>query len=377
MSFGEYYGALSNLGEAYKTGLDEYQRKQALSGLGVAPGEPGFLPKLGQALVGIGDINGALTVSRLQAADQDRAFQRTTSERDFDFRKTESTRAQNNADRSFGAQQEGTKFDQIYKDRAIGLQERAANAKVYPEGFQPDPNNPNALRPTPGGKADPAYIASVKAAENDAKGGASVNPYASGDAKFNGDQGKSAGFADRMFQNESLIQERERLGTDRVQQGLAKAPFGLGSYANSDEFKSYRAAKDNWIAAQLRKESGAAIGASEYDAADKQYFPQPGDPAPVLEQKRQLRRLATEGMAREGGGSYQPRMTYGDGNKVMPYTPPERPARGQQPSAQAPAQAEAPRANLVPSLDAVPEGKRFRAPDGKIYRKTNGQAVPE
>lgn len=32
---------------------------------------------------------------------------------------------------------------------------------------------------------------------------------------------------------------------------------------------------------------------------------------------------------------------------------------------------------VVPTLDAVPEGARFRAPDGKVYRKRNGQAVPE
>jgi len=36
----------------------------------------------------------------------------------------------------------------------------------------------------------------------------------------------------------------------------------------------------------LRKESGAAIAASEFDNAEKQYFPQPGDSDQVISQKR-------------------------------------------------------------------------------------------
>jgi hypothetical protein len=366
---------LSELGKSAALGLQENQTRQAIQGLGVAPGSPDFLPKLGQVLISQGDVNGATAVARLISADQDRAFQRQTSERDFGFRQTEAQRAQSNADRSFGLQSDSTKYDQIYRDRTdkradrqLSLQEQALTRKEYPEGFQPDPANPGALRPIPGASRDPVYIGAVKAAEEAAKGqGGGANPYASGSDKFNEAQGKSAAFADRMFQTEDLIRKQEAVGANRVQQGLARLPFGAGSYANSDEFKSYKAAKDNWITAQLRKESGAAIGQAEYDAADKQYFPQPGDPVSVIEQKRQLRRTAIEGMAREGGGSYAPKMTFGEDGALKPYTPPQRGV----------APAQAPAGNAVNSLDAIPEGKRFRAPDGKIYRKTNGQAVPE
>ena len=369
------FSSLAKLGQDFEQGVREEDKRRAVAGISVAPGQPGFLQQLGQNLLKAGDVDGAVAASRLLSADQDRQFQRETSARDFEFRKVESARAQGNSDRSFGLQERTTKYDEAYRDRgadradqALALQREAANRKEYEPGFQADPNTPGGVRPIPGGQRDPSYIGSVKAAEEAAKGGTgSVNPYASGTDKFNADQGKSAGFADRMFQNEDLIRKQEAIGTSRFQQGLAKAPFGLGSYANSDEFKSYKAAKDNWIAAQLRKESGAAIGQGEYDAADKQYFPQPGDPAPVLEQKRQLRRLATEGMAREGGGSYAPKMTFGDDGSLKPYTPP---ARGAAPGA-------APASNRVDSVDAIPEGKRFRAPDGKIYRKVNGQAVAE
>lgn len=369
------FSPLAELGKTAALGLQENQTRQAIQGLGVAPGSPDFLPKLGQVLISQGDVNGATAVARLISADQDRAFQRQTSERDFGFRQAEATRAQGNADRSFGLQEANTKYDHIYRDRTdkradrqLGLQEQALTRKEFEPGFQADPAAPGGVRPIPGGPRDPAYLGSVKAAEEAAKGaGGNVNPYASGADKFNEAQGKSAAFADRMFQNEELVRRQEAVGTNRMQQGLAKLPFGAGSYANSDEFKSYKAAKDNWITAQLRKESGAAIGQSEYDAADKQYFPQPGDPAAVIEQKRQLRRLAIEGMAREGGGSYAPKMTFGEDGSLKPYSPPQR----------SQASSAAPAGNVVNSLDAIPEGKRFRAPDGKIYRKTNGQAVPE
>lgn len=369
------FSPLAKLGQEFDQGIREEDKRRAVAAITVAPGQPGFLQQLGQNLLKAGDVDGAVAASRLLSADQDRQFQRETSARDFDFRKQEADRQQGNFTTSLNRQTANDRYDQIYKDRAntradqsLALQQAQANRKEVPEGFRTSATG--GLEPIPGGKADPAYIGSVKAAEEAAKGaGGSVNPYASGTDKFNADQGKSAGFADRMFQNEDLIRKQEAIGTSRVQQGLAKAPFGLGSYANSDEFKSYKAAKDNWIAAQLRKESGAAIGQGEYDAADKQYFPQPGDPPQVLEQKRQLRRLATEGMAREGGGSYAPKMTFGDDGSLKPYTPPARGAG----AAVAPAQP----GNRVDSIDAIPEGKRFRAPDGKIYRKVNGQAVAE
>jgi hypothetical protein len=57
----------------------------------------------------------------------------------------------------------------------------------------------------------------------------------------------------------------------------------------SEDRKIYEAAKRNWIAAKLRKESGAAIGKEEYSDADLQYFPQPGDTEKVLKQKANLR----------------------------------------------------------------------------------------
>ena len=99
-------------------------------------------------------------------------------------------------------------------------------------------------------------------------------------------QSNSLGFASRMMLNEGTI-------NDVVSRGYR--PGGLTEFGftperlRSDDRKTYDAAKENWIAAALRKESGAAIGKDEYSAADRQYFPQAGDSDKVLKQKATLR----------------------------------------------------------------------------------------
>lgn len=73
----------------------------------------------------------------------------------------------------------------------------------------------------------------------------------------------------------------------------------LGGLASSSA-QQYEAAKRNWIAAVLRKESGAAIAQSEYKGADHQYFPQPRDTAATIAQKSRLRETALKTMQAAG-----------------------------------------------------------------------------
>jgi len=106
-------------------------------------------------------------------------------------------------------------------------------------------------------------------------------------------QSNSLGFASRMVLNEGTI-------NDVVSRGYR--PGGLTEFGftperlRSDDRKTYDAAKENWIAAALRKESGAAIGKDEYSAADRQYFPQAGDSDKVLKQKATLRSTVFKSM---------------------------------------------------------------------------------
>jgi hypothetical protein len=106
-------------------------------------------------------------------------------------------------------------------------------------------------------------------------------------------QSNSLGFASRMMLNESTI--NDVVGRGYRPGGLTEFGF-TPERLRSDDRKIYEAAKENWIAAALRKESGAAIGKDEYTAADRQYFPQPGDSDKVLKQKATLRSTVFKSM---------------------------------------------------------------------------------
>lgn len=113
-------------------------------------------------------------------------------------------------------------------------------------------------------------------------------------------QSNAAGFADRMKFNEQFIQPFESGATSRWTQF---SNMVLPKEGQSDPQKQYNDAKSNWIAANLRKESGAAIGPNEYRDADLQYFPQPGDSEAQIKQKRQLRGVAEAAMRRASGAA--------------------------------------------------------------------------
>lgn len=116
-------------------------------------------------------------------------------------------------------------------------------------------------------------------------------------------QNKSLQFGVRM---QSSGQNMDRLAAAGVDQpGLIKRAadtVGLGTLANwtqSPQQQQVEQSQRDFVNAVLRRESGAAISASEFDNARKQYFPQIGDSPEVAEQKRQNRELATRGMLAE------------------------------------------------------------------------------
>lgn len=77
----------------------------------------------------------------------------------------------------------------------------------------------------------------------------------------------------------------------------------LPAAAQSSTFQSYDQAARNLVNAILRRESGAAISASEFENAKKQYLPQPGDTPQVLAQKRQNRQRVADNMERAAGAA--------------------------------------------------------------------------
>lgn len=106
-------------------------------------------------------------------------------------------------------------------------------------------------------------------------------------------QALAAGFAARMAYNNKVIDDTIKAGyTPKTLTEFGWMPERF----KETRRKTYEAAKNNWIAAQLRKESGAAIGPQEYEQADLQYFPQSGDSNDVIQQKAELRKVAERTM---------------------------------------------------------------------------------
>lgn len=119
---------------------------------------------------------------------------------------------------------------------------------------------------------------------------------------FTVDQSNAATFADRMQAAEAVLSKVGEQGTDF----WANAKSGLpgGNYLQTPQYQMFDQAKRDFINAQLRRESGAVIAPEEFDNANKQYFPQPGDSPEVMAQKAQNRRIAINGMKRGAGPAY-------------------------------------------------------------------------
>lgn len=80
----------------------------------------------------------------------------------------------------------------------------------------------------------------------------------------------------------------------------------LPNFLKDERYQSYDQAKRNFLNAVLRRESGAVISPSEFDSADKQYFPQVGDRPEVIEQKRQNRDLVMRNFIASARDAYVP-----------------------------------------------------------------------
>ena len=80
----------------------------------------------------------------------------------------------------------------------------------------------------------------------------------------------------------------------------------LGNYATSDKGQQYHQAAMNWVRANLRKESGAAIGADEARQEIRNYFPQPGDSPGTIAQKARNRETVERAMRTAAGGALPP-----------------------------------------------------------------------
>jgi hypothetical protein len=92
---------------------------------------------------------------------------------------------------------------------------------------------------------------------------------------------------------------------DKLEQNVRSTFNVLPTYLggpNPQQQQNDQARRD-FVSAVLRKESGAAISASEYANEEKKYFPQLGDSEAVIKQKQNSRIKAIEGLKSQAGPS--------------------------------------------------------------------------
>lgn len=193
------------------------------------------------------------------------------------------------------------------QDMADARAREANSAGKVPAGYRLAANG-QGLEYIPGGPADPN--AAKKAAPTEF-------------------QGKAAMFGDRAAEAHRIISSLE----GKYSPAMLNAKTALGSVWGvgggleaagnlmlPDNAQKVEQAQRDFVNAVLRLESGAAIANTEFDNAKKQYFPQPGDSAAVIEQKRANRERAINGLksnARTSGAAAPGPSLAGDENDPL------------------------------------------------------------
>lgn len=117
-------------------------------------------------------------------------------------------------------------------------------------------------------------------------------------------------YADRLENSgrivDSRVEDAKKMGP--AQFFAAQQAEKIGGLANlfiSNNIQSLFQAQRDFINATLRRESGAVIAETEFENARRQYFPQPGDTADTLAQKKANRDIVIAGFRKGSGGNQQ------------------------------------------------------------------------
>lgn len=196
-------------------------------------------------------------------------MQRTAKEHlDEQFKKVEQTRQQQEADTArFTAQ------------TAAATEERTGRKYTYPStptGIVPLPEYPQRGQEPMGGGSAPHAI----------PGTAPAMPGGSAEA---------LGYEQRALAAHKLTVQLEDKGVNvagLVQKGLSSVPV-VGNYFTPTEVQQYNQAKSDFLTAISRGES-PRMTPQQLALYDQQYFPQPGDDAHTIQQKRASRESALQ-----------------------------------------------------------------------------------
>jgi hypothetical protein len=270
--------------------LTANDRYAALLKYSSATGNPQLMQ---QAMIG-----GLESANKAEDVAGERAFREKQTAGEQEFQRIQA-KERNNQDltmqeRSFANQFALQKSNQGFQAGQNALS-RQASQSAAPSGYTK--NADGSLKPIKGGPADP-----------------DMKPLNEG-------QANARLYGNRMTTSHNIVNKLESDGKVKYNPLAVKAiltgPGGISDIAyaqsNADTQSAAQAMRD-FINATLRRESGAAISASEYDNAMKQYFPQIGEDKTVTAQKRANRETAIQGIMDAG---YMPGQTRPSVNKEV------------------------------------------------------------
>lgn len=172
-------------------------------------------------------------------------------------------------------------------------------------------------------------------------------------------QGKATGFAARMQDASKIIEPLEgKVSPLSVaaanQNGITGVISNYAAGKLDPQSQLYQQAQENWVTANLRLESGAAIGKEEKEQEIRKWFPQPGDTQAKIQQKANARKVAERAMvAQTGPGASQISGIVNGDNVAQPKT-----------------------FSSLPDPASL-NGKRIQAPDGSIMRSNGSKWIQE
>jgi hypothetical protein len=270
--------------------------------------------------------------------------------------------------------------EQLQKESLEGITTQAGIVKGGQKAVLNPATNKYDLQPIPGyrdveNEYKKAMIDLTKAKTKSEGQPAPVKPPTS-------DQSKVAIFADRLNQSEKVFNDLAGQGYNRAsagssaEAGMSKIPLigGLLSGKQGEQTKMQDQAERNFVNAVLRRESGAAISPSEFESAEKQYFPRLGDTPAVLAQKAENRRSELAGFQAEAGNAL------GLLKEQKPFTPetvlPKKKGLMKDVSAGAAQAGNQASVGAVPPPEKRPVGLSAKGADG-VTRFWNGQGWQE
>ena len=200
-----------------------------------------------------------------------------------------------------------------------------------------DPNNPTVVlqripksqMPTAGQvveREDGTFLIDTRTGQARPVMGQGGQPLVGGGKPLTETQGNAVSFGARAVEANRIATDLEKQGVtntgvirtvtggvlggapiigDKLEQNVRSTfnvlPTFLGG-PNPQQQQNDQARRD-FVSAVLRKESGAAISATEYANEEKKYFPQLGDSEQVIQQKQNSRLKAIEGLKSQAGPS--------------------------------------------------------------------------